>query len=566
MIGADQTTIGHKLKIALIVDSNISTKYVYELAQWGQQQGNLEISHLIIQKVFASSQEGFFDGLSQSPKKPGIRGVARSALRGLIWRIESKKILHDRVHKDHLTQHNLFDVVKSSISLEPIISESGSVYCYGDRDIQEIRRLDFDVLVSCGSRILHGEILRSARFGIIALHHTDNRINRGGPPAFWEVYRRQDSTGFTIQQLTEEPGGGNVLFRGRLPTKGYWLLNQAAVCAKSNFYLKKVLSDIAATRQLSVRRDSYPYFNLLSKSPGGRVLFFYFLTLILKSIDERVNNRFWKKYERWGVAFSHCDWRDLVMLRGIKIRNPPNHFLADPFVVSYENANYCFVEDLDYTIGRGYISVYKLLENGSERIGEVIVEPFHMSYPYIFEYQSKYYMCPEISESGQIRLYECVEFPLKWKLIKILMADVSAVDTTIFERDGIWWLFTNIDSINVGDHCSELSIFYADDPLTDRWTPHPKNPIFVDSLKARNGGILFDGDLIFRVSQRQGFDQYGAGSGINRITHLSRTDYQEEAVFAVERNFFKNLIGTHHIHSNGKITVFDYLEKVRVDI
>jgi hypothetical protein len=145
------------------------------------------------------------------------------------------------------------------------------------------------------------------------------------------------------------------------------------------------------------------------------------------------------------------------------------------------------------------------------------------------------------------------------------MDDVSAVDTTIFERDGIWWLFTNIDSINVGDHCSELSIFYADDPLTDRWTPHPKNPIFVDSLKARNGGILFDGDLIFRVSQRQGFDQYGAGSGINRITHLSRTDYQEEAVFAVERNFFKNLIGTHHIHSNGKITVFDYLEKVRVD-
>src|SRR5882757_494649 len=287
MIGADQTTTGQKFKIALIVDSNISSKYVYELAQWGQQQGNLEISHLIIQKSFASSQKGLFDGLSESPKGPGIRHLWRSVLSGLIWRIESKQIMRDRVHKDHLTQHNLFDVVKSSISVEPIISESGTVCRYGDRDVQEIRTLDFDILISCGSGMLQGEILKSARFGIISLHHADDRINSGGPPAFWEVYGRQDSTGFTIQQLTEEREGGNVLFRGHLPTKGYWQLNRAAVSAKSNFYLKKVLSDIAATRRLSVRRDSYPYFNALSKNPGSRVLFIYLLRLILNSINER---------------------------------------------------------------------------------------------------------------------------------------------------------------------------------------------------------------------------------------------------------------------------------------
>jgi hypothetical protein len=551
MIGADKTTPGYKLKIALIVDSNVSSKYVYELAHWGQQQGNLEISHLIIQKNSASFDQH--------------RNFARRVLGSLIRTMESKQLMRDRVHKDHLTQHNLFDCVKSSISVEPIFCDSALAYDYRDRDIQEIRSLDFDILISCVPGLLRGEILNSARFGVISLELTDNRVNRGRSPAFWEVYERQDSTGFTIQQLTGELGAGNVLFRGRLPTKGYWLLNQAAVSAKSNFYLKKVLSDLAETRQLSVRRDSYPYFNPLFKSPSSGVLFIYLLRLILKSIEERLNNRFWKKYQRWGVAFSHCDWRDLVMWRAIKMQKPPNHFLADPFVVSYENANYCFVEDLDYSFGRGYISVYRLLEDSSERIGEVLVEPFHMSYPYVFVYQSKHYMCPEASASGEIRLYECEEFPLKWKLKKILMANVSAADTTIFERDGIWWLFTNIDSINAGDHCSELSIFYADDPLTDRWIPHPKNPIFVDSLKARNGGILFEGDQIYRVSQRQGFDQYGAGSGINRITHLSKADYQEEALFAVERNFFKKLIGTHHIHSNGQITVFDYLEKVRVD-
>ena len=46
-----KTKIENKLKIALIVDSNISSKYVYDLACWAKNQGNLEITSLIIQKI-----------------------------------------------------------------------------------------------------------------------------------------------------------------------------------------------------------------------------------------------------------------------------------------------------------------------------------------------------------------------------------------------------------------------------------------------------------------------------------------------------------------------------------
>ena len=38
------------LKIGLIVDSEIVSKYVFDLAKWGQQQEKLKITHLIIQK------------------------------------------------------------------------------------------------------------------------------------------------------------------------------------------------------------------------------------------------------------------------------------------------------------------------------------------------------------------------------------------------------------------------------------------------------------------------------------------------------------------------------------
>ena len=45
-----QNQFDQKLKIALIVDSNISSKYVHDLACWAKKQGNLEVSSLIIQK------------------------------------------------------------------------------------------------------------------------------------------------------------------------------------------------------------------------------------------------------------------------------------------------------------------------------------------------------------------------------------------------------------------------------------------------------------------------------------------------------------------------------------
>ncbi len=49
-----------------------------------------------------------------------------------------------------------------------------------------MKDLNCDVLIRCGKGILRGDILYAARHGILSFHHADNRINRGGPPGFWE--------------------------------------------------------------------------------------------------------------------------------------------------------------------------------------------------------------------------------------------------------------------------------------------------------------------------------------------------------------------------------------------
>jgi hypothetical protein len=134
----------------------------------------------------------------------------------------------------------------------------------------------------------------------------------------------------------------------------------------------------------------------------------------------------------------------------------------------------------------------------------------------------------------------------------------------ILEKDGSWWLFTNIDPVEA-DCCSELYIFFSDSPLTEAWTPHPKNPIFIDSYKARNGGLLSHQGSLYRVAQMQGFGRYGKSTSINRIDVLTKQEYLETKLCLVEPNFFSGIMGTHHLHGTDGVSVFDYVELARTD-
>ena len=134
----------------------------------------------------------------------------------------------------------------------------------------------------------------------------------------------------------------------------------------------------------------------------------------------------------------------------------------------------------------------------------------------------------------------------------------------IFEKAGRWWMLTNIDPVRVEDHCSELSLFSAGSPFAASWEPHPSSPIMVDASRARNAGYLTDGDSYFRCAQGQGFDSYGKRVVINEVTELSVKSYRELRCAVVAPSFHEGAAGIHHLHSNGKITVFDVLTSSRL--
>jgi hypothetical protein len=546
-----------QLKIGLLVDAELASTYTYELAEWGQRQSNVSISTLIIQ----GTQPPKTGRLAETGKyteniKTGHL-LARSSFK-LLRNAEGARLSRNYAYKNHLQRYDLRKAIPKFIYVESKLSQGNDLY--SEEDIRRIKSLNLDLIVMCGSGSLRGEILKSSRLGILALQYGDAEAISGGAPGFWETLFQRDMTEFKIVQSMGDPAHCNVLMRGRLPTKHYYLLNEAALYKRSLHYLLGLLNEFAVTGGLPAAKETCPQHNGQYAVPGLRSQSAYVFKQAVSLVNGVVTRLFYRREDRWGLAFARTDWKALELRRANRIQNRPDHFLADPFVISQDGRDFCFAEDYDFVTRRGCIAAYELKDKTAERLGDAIVEPFHMSFPYLFRFEGKLYMCPETSENGDIRLYECANFPLQWRLTKILMTNVAAVDTMIFEKDGLWWLLTNIDPLKLGDYSTELSCFYAPSPLATDWTPHKRNPILIDSSKGRNGGLLSHQGSIYRVAQNQGFGRYGRSISINRIETLTKEDYSELKLYSVEPDFFPNIEGIHHMHSNNSVSVFDCLE------
>ena len=59
--------------------------------------------------------------------------------------------------------------------------------------------------------------------------------------------------------------------------------------------------------------------------------------------------------------------------------------------------------------------------------------------------------------------------------------------------------------------------------------------------------------------QKQGFNSYGKGLTLAKITDLTPSSFREEEIAQIYPDFFKEIIGCHHIHNNGNYTVYDYV-------
>ncbi|KAJ1404721.1 Nucleotide-diphospho-sugar transferase, partial [Sesbania bispinosa] len=287
----------------------------------------------------------------------------------------------------------------------------------------------------------------------------------------------------------------------------------------------------------------------------------------------------------WPVA------NPVVTCASVSDAGAPSNFVADPFLFIQGSGQvnlvccscvqgpalnnkdgdtfYLFYETKNSITMQGDIGVSKSTDKGAtwQQLGIALNEDWHLSYPYVFEHNGQIYMMPEGSKRGDLRLYRAVNFPLQWRLEKVIMKK-PLVDSFIINYGGKYWLFGSDHSGFGTKKNGQLEIWYSNSPLGP-WKPHKKNPIYNmdQSLGARNGGrpFQYEGNL-YRMGQDCG-DTYGRRVRVFKIETLTTKEYKEIEVPLgfVEPNKGRNAwngaryhhLDVQHLPSGGWVAVMD---------
>ncbi len=540
-----------KLKIGLLLDSLSLNELNQEI-----------IYHIIESKIC----EKFFIIRQNIPKRNILFYFKKYSILRIIDKIFIKFIfLFEKLilskffeTKYSFNKVDIRSLIEEIVDVRPEISKSGYFYNFLNDDIERIKDKNLDVIIRLGSGIIKGKMLNASKNGVFSFHHGDNQFFRGGPPGFWEVYFGKPLTGFVIQKLTEILDGGEILFKGHVETKSNYYLNQVSVFKNSTKYLSKVLDDLRGNKiKFNINGDNKAK---IYKDPKFFETIKYLYNTYLKLIKRFFGEKLFNKKIRWYVSYKSNEGLENLKLDDFKVIDniDKNRFLADPFVFKKDNKNFIFLEDFNFSKNKGIISCFEVENDKAKFLGPVLEESFHLSFPYIFEYDNQIFMCPETHQKREIRIYICEKFPLKWRFYKTLIKNINSVDTILFEKDKLWWLITSTSNMSIKDF-NELNIFYSETgPLTDSWKAHDLNPIVVNPNIARNGGIIINNEKIFRVSQKNGFNVYGEYFSVNEIKILNKNNFKEVNVINILPNFRKNLKGTHHLNNKDNFFVNDY--------
>jgi hypothetical protein len=199
-------------------------------------------------------------------------------------------------------------------------------------------------------------------------------------------------------------------------------------------------------------------------------------------------------------------------------------FVADPFMVREKNSWYMFFEVMNNTSGNGDVGLASSKDGLSWEYQQIVLdEPFHLSYPHVFLNGTNYYMILETNKEKMLRLYKSTAFPLTWQYETTLLSGLQYSDSTIFQHEGKWWIFTETDPVGDGT----LRLFYSMS-IYGPWQEHPSSPIINgdENIARPAGKVLFYQNKLFRVAQDD-WPTYGNQVRMFQIDELTTTSYAE---------------------------------------
>ena len=179
----------------------------------------------------------------------------------------------------------------------------------------------------------------------------------------------------------------------------------------------------------------------------------------------------------------------------------PIDYIADPFFIKEKDTFYLFVE----IKGKGNANIALLTSHDGIKYdyqGIVLDEPFHLSYPQVFNHKGEFFMLPETKGSNNVLLYKASNFPYSWSISDTLIKDMGLKDPSLL-------LSEDLNLIVAVDDATKQYMFTADS-LTGEWK-EMKNYRRDWGNETRPGGRFFKVDNTWYLPLQNMSAGYGTG-------------------------------------------------------
>lgn len=433
----------------------------------------------------------------------------------------------------------------------------------GDEAVAALAGHDLDVVLVLGDTTGIERLAGAARCGAWYYDHGPARCTDGETAGFWEVLERQPAI-YACLRARDAGGAERLLYESWSPVDRLsHARSRSRHLWKAAHFLPRALRRLHALgaeaflAEAGVREAPAP---AKHRPPTTARLLLPFAGYVAWRAWRKLELRLWR--DRWTLMHGESRRRDFAAYR--KLRPPAGRFWADPHVLRRDGRDWVFFEDASLESWQGRIAVFPL-DGGGEASPPVIVieRPYHLSYPFLLEWQGELWLIPESGENRTVEAWRCRRFPHEWEFSHNLMSGRSLYDATLLPHDGRWWLFGTVKAHDAASSWDELCVFYAEEPLATEWRPHPLNPVVSDVRRARPAGPFLRRDgRLYRPSQNSSH-RYGYALNFNEVLELTPESYRECLAEELLPDFDRRFHGVHSWSESGEVAVIDALERIR---
>lgn len=227
-------------------------------------------------------------------------------------------------------------------------------------------------------------------------------------------------------------------------------------------------------------------------------------------------------------------------------------FQADPFIIEKADKLYVFYEAFSFRNSKGTLRC-RILDRELTEIDDVKLEGFddlkcHLSFPFLFHIDDQLFMIPESSERKEVILFQSVEFPVRWKKVKVLISDTEVTDNVFLTiNETCYLLSTTMDN--------EIIIHSAENIYGQWQRIAPSLKVSNPHHRGAGAPYVVDNKMYF-LTQECTPENYGKSIYIKELVTLSNTVFDESLIEKINSSI-NHSDGVHTLNFSNNYIVYD---------